>query len=42
MADIAEFFHRKPGEKLKGEVLDKEFYGIGLMAGMMTNCSFHR
>jgi multiple sugar transport system substrate-binding protein len=33
LADIAEFFHRKPGEKLKGEVLDREFYGIGLMAG---------
>jgi multiple sugar transport system substrate-binding protein len=33
MADIAEFFHRKKGEKLKGKVLDKEFYGIGLMAG---------
>lgn len=33
MADIAEFFHRKPGEKLKGKVLDKKFYGIGLMAG---------
>lgn len=33
MADIAEFFHRKKGDKLKGKVLDKEFYGIGLMAG---------
>jgi multiple sugar transport system substrate-binding protein len=33
MADIAEFFHRQPGDTLKGEVLDEEFYGIGLMAG---------
>lgn len=33
MADIAEFFHRQPGEALKGEVVDEEFYGIGLMAG---------
>ena len=33
LADIAEFFHRQPGETLKGEVLEQEFYGIGLMAG---------
>lgn len=33
MADIAEFFHRQPGDTLKGETLDEEFYGIGLMAG---------
>lgn len=31
--DMAEFFTRKKGEKLKGEVLDKDFYGVGLMAG---------
>jgi multiple sugar transport system substrate-binding protein len=33
MADIAQFFTRKKGEKLKGKVLDKPMYGIGLMAG---------
>jgi multiple sugar transport system substrate-binding protein len=33
VADIAEFFHRQPGETLKGETLEDEFYGIGLMAG---------
>jgi multiple sugar transport system substrate-binding protein len=32
-ADIAQFFTRKQGEMLKGEVLTKDFYGIGLMAG---------
>ena len=32
MADIAEFFRRQPGEMLKGETLDGDFYGIGLMA----------
>lgn len=31
--DIAEFFTRKSGEMLKGVPLDKDFYGIGLMAG---------
>jgi len=31
--DIAEFFTRKPGEKLKGKTLDKPFYGVGMMAG---------
>jgi len=31
--DIAEFFTRKKGEKLKGVPLEKDFYGIGLMAG---------
>lgn len=31
--DIAEFFTRKAGDKLKGEALAKDFYGIGLMAG---------
>ncbi|MEM8552565.1 MAG: extracellular solute-binding protein [Pseudomonadota bacterium] len=31
--DIAEFFTRKEGETLKGEVLDRDFYGVGLMAG---------
>jgi multiple sugar transport system substrate-binding protein len=33
MADIAKFFARKKGDKLKGETLDKPMYGIGLMAG---------
>ena len=33
MADIAEFFRREPGETLKGETVDEDFYGIGLMAG---------
>lgn len=31
--DMAEFFTRKAGEQLKGEVLTKDFYGVGLMAG---------
>ncbi|OQM75408.1 ABC transporter substrate-binding protein [Manganibacter manganicus] len=31
--DIAEFFTRKKGDKLKGEELTKDFYGVGLMAG---------
>ena len=31
--DIAEFFTRKAGDKLKGETLKKNFYGVGLMAG---------
>ena len=31
--DIAEFFTRKAGDKLKGETLTKDFYGVGLMAG---------
>ena len=30
---MAEFFTRKTGEKLKGEALSKDFYGVGLMAG---------
>jgi multiple sugar transport system substrate-binding protein len=33
MADIAEFFTRKRGETLAGQVLSQDFYGIGLMAG---------
>ena len=37
MADIAEFFRRKPGETLKGEVLDHDFYGVGTMGGKFTN-----
>jgi len=37
MADIAKFFRRKPGETLKGQVLTKDFYGIGLMAGRYTH-----
>ncbi len=37
MADIASFFRRKAGETLKGEVLTKDFYGIGLMAGRYTH-----
>lgn len=28
--DIAEFFTRKSGEQLAGEVLDKDFYGVGI------------
>jgi len=31
--DIAEFFTRKKGENLKGQPLEKDFYGVGLMAG---------
>lgn len=31
--DHAEFFTRKAGDKLKGEALTKDFYGVGLMAG---------
>lgn len=37
MADIAAFFRRAAGETLKGETLDDEFYGIGLMASRDTN-----
>ena len=33
LLDIAEFFTRKAGDKLKGETLDKPFYGVSLMAG---------
>lgn len=33
LRDIAEFFTRKKGEKLKGQPLDKDFYGVGMMAG---------
>lgn len=33
MADIAQFFRRKPGENLGGKPTDKDFYGIGVMAG---------
>lgn len=33
LADVAEFFHRKKGQTLKGQKLEREFYGIGLMAG---------
>jgi multiple sugar transport system substrate-binding protein len=33
VTDMAQFFTRKKGEMLKGEVLTKDFYGIGLMAG---------
>lgn len=31
--DIAEFFTRKAGDMLKGQPLDKDFFGVGLMAG---------
>lgn len=31
--DIAEFFTRKAGQTLKGEVLQQDFYGVGMMAG---------
>jgi multiple sugar transport system substrate-binding protein len=37
MADIAEFFQRSSGDMLKGAALDKDFYGIGLMAGRFTH-----
>ena len=37
MADIAQFFTRKSGATLKGQTLDKDFYGIGVMAGRFTN-----
>jgi multiple sugar transport system substrate-binding protein len=33
LADMAEFFRRAPGDTLKGEAVDQDFYGIGLMAG---------
>ena len=33
MKDVAEFFTRKKGATLKGKPLEKDFYGIGLMAG---------
>ena len=33
VTDMAKFFTRKVGDKLKGVVLTKPFYGIGLMAG---------
>lgn len=37
MADIAEFFRRKPGDSLKGQKLAKDFYGIGVMAGRFAH-----
>ncbi len=33
LRDQGEFFTRKKGDTLKGEVLDKDFYGLSLMAG---------
>jgi multiple sugar transport system substrate-binding protein len=33
MAQIAEFFRRSPGKELKGKALEKDLYGVGLMAG---------
>ena len=33
LRDQGEFFTRKKGETLKGAVLDKDFYGLSLMAG---------
>ncbi|MCL4488702.1 MAG: sugar ABC transporter substrate-binding protein [Chloroflexi bacterium] len=33
VSDMAQFFTRKTGDKLKGVALTKDFYGIGLMAG---------
>lgn len=33
MADIAQFFRREPGDTLKGQEIDADFYGIGLMSG---------
>lgn len=35
--DIAEFFTRKAGDKLKGQPLAKDFYGVGLMAGPFSD-----
>jgi len=34
---MAQFFTRKKGEMLKGKPLDKDFYGIGLMAAASRN-----
>ncbi len=34
VTDVAQFFTRKQGEMLKGVPLTKDFYGIGLMAGL--------
>jgi multiple sugar transport system substrate-binding protein len=34
--DIASFFRRVPGDTLKGETIDYDFYGIGLSAGRFT------
>ena len=34
VTDMAQFFTRKQGELLKGVPLTKDFYGIGLMAGL--------
>ncbi len=39
MRDIAEFFTRKKGEKLAGEVMESDFYGI-LMEGIKGGSSF--
>ena len=33
LRDQAEFFTRKAGEQLRGETLDKDFYGLSMMAG---------
>ncbi len=33
LRDQGEFFTRKKGEKLRGEALEKDFYGLSLMAG---------
>jgi multiple sugar transport system substrate-binding protein len=33
LKDVAEFFTRKKGELLKGEMLNKDFYGVTLMSG---------
>ncbi len=33
LLDQAQFFTRKEGETLKGEVLDHDFYGVSMMAG---------
>ena len=33
LADQAKFFTRKKGEKLRGQTLSKDFYGVSLMAG---------
>ena len=33
LKDVSEFFTRKKGERLKGKVLEKDFYGVALMSG---------
>ena len=37
--NIAEFFTRKKGEKLAGEVLEQDFYGVGIHGKTFCHCS---